>query len=183
MSTESGHEYETTEVREDGTSEAVAAAGAAETGLIHLPLQHGEGDPEPAEEDEGLTAPPEPAPMMPEAVSTYGSPGGAAGVPDAAPVATPASAPTPAPTVTPSVTDYAERVRAIQLGFIDDPRQAALAADDLLAEVVQTFADDMARRRRELESATGDGATPDTERLRLAVRRSRELVELLSGAN
>jgi len=46
---------------------------------------------------------------------------------------------------------------------------------------LQAFADDMARRRPELESATGDGAAPDTERLRLAVRRSRELVELLSG--
>jgi hypothetical protein len=102
---------------------------------------------------------------MPEAVSTYGSSGGAAGVPDA----------------TPGTTDYAGRVHAIQLGFIDDPRQAALDADDLLAEVLQAFADDMARRRRELESATGDGAAPDTERLRLAVRRSRELVELLSG--
>jgi hypothetical protein len=37
----------------------------------------------------------------------------------------------------------------------------------------------MARRRSELEDGTTDGAAPDTERLRQAVRRSRELVDAL----
>jgi hypothetical protein len=53
-------------------------------------------------------------------------------------------------------------------------------ADDLLAEALQAFADDMARRRRDLDATSDNGAAPDTEHLRLAVRRSREIVELLS---
>ncbi|HEX4787163.1 MAG TPA: hypothetical protein VH372_01790 [Actinospica sp.] len=80
-------------------------------------------------------------------------------------------------------TDFAERMSAIQLTFIDDPRQAAVDADDLLAEALQAFADDMASRRRELDAASADGAAPDTEHLRLAVRRSREIVELLSRSD
>jgi hypothetical protein len=80
-----------------------------------------------------------------------------------------------------SDTKYTERLKAIQLAFIDDPRQAALDADDLVAELLRTIADDVARRRDELEAA-GDGGSgsPDTENLRLAVRRSRELVTLLT---
>lgn len=77
--------------------------------------------------------------------------------------------------------DYAERMRRIQVGFIDDPLGAALGADDLLSEVLRAFADDVARRRRELE-AGGEGASPDTETLRLAVRRTREFVDLLAHA-
>jgi hypothetical protein len=93
------------------------------------------------------------------------------------------SQPEAEPRAATGVADLTERMLGIQLAFIDDPRQAAMDADDLLAEVLQVFADDMARRRRELDSGSVDvGAGPDTEHLRLAVRRSRELVELLSRA-
>ncbi|MBR7826675.1 hypothetical protein KDK95_10205 [Actinospica sp. MGRD01-02] len=82
-----------------------------------------------------------------------------------------------------SDTAYAERLNAIQLAFIDDPRQAARDADDLVAELLRAIADDMARRRGELEAADDEGASPDTENLRLAVRRSRELVTLLTQSD
>ena len=78
--------------------------------------------------------------------------------------------------------DHVERMRMIMIGFIDDPRKAALDADDLLAEVLRSVTESLARRRRELETESSDAATPDTERLRQAVRRSRELVDVLTQA-
>ena len=78
--------------------------------------------------------------------------------------------------------DHVERMRTIMLGFIDDPRKAALDADALLAEVLRSVTEALARRRGELESEPSDAATPDTERLRQIVRRSRELVDVLAQA-
>lgn len=78
--------------------------------------------------------------------------------------------------------DPVERMRTIMLGFIDDPRKAALDANALLAEVLQSVTESLARRRRELETEPSDAATPDTERLRQVVRRSRELVDVLAQA-
>lgn len=81
-------------------------------------------------------------------------------------------------------TAYTERLKTIQLAFIDDPRQAALDADDLVAELLRSIADDVARRRDEIEADSHNrDASPDTENLRLAVRRSRELVTLLTQAD
>lgn len=78
--------------------------------------------------------------------------------------------------------DHIERMRMIMLGFIDDPRKAALDADALLAEVLRSLTDSLARRRQELETKLSDPATPETERLRQIVRRSRELVDVLTQA-
>lgn len=78
--------------------------------------------------------------------------------------------------------DHVERMRTIMLGFIDDPRKAALDADALLAEVLRSVTESLARRRGELEAESSDAATPDTERLRQVVRRSRELVDVLAQA-
>lgn len=87
----------------------------------------------------------------------------------------------PAPSTSPPADSVADRLQEIQLAFVDDPRQAALDADDLLAEALRSCVDDVGRRRRELEAAAQDGdGVPDTEHLRLAVRRSRELIEMLS---
>jgi hypothetical protein len=73
------------------------------------------------------------------------------------------------------------RMQEIQLGFIDDPRRAALDAQKLLEDVLRSLAEDLYRQRDELQNAPLDGA-PDTERMRLAVRRSRQLVETLTEA-
>ena len=78
--------------------------------------------------------------------------------------------------------DHIERMRTIMLGFIDDPRNAALDADALLAEVLRSVTDALTRRRWELEAEPADAAGWDTERLRQVVRRSRELVDLLAQA-
>jgi hypothetical protein len=77
-------------------------------------------------------------------------------------------------------TDYSERMQQIQLAFIDDPRKAALDADDLVSELLRSFTEELARRRAEFATEPGDGAAPDTERLRQSVRHYRELVDTLS---
>jgi len=79
-----------------------------------------------------------------------------------------------------TVTDHSARMQEIQVAFIDDPRQAALDADDLLAEVIQSFTAQLARQRDALHSSSADGV-PDTERMRLAVRRSRQLIDALAN--
>jgi hypothetical protein len=75
--------------------------------------------------------------------------------------------------------DYTERMNRIQLDFIDDPRKAALDADGLASELLQACGDELAQRRKGLTAKPGDGA-PDTEHLRQAVRRYRELVDTLA---
>lgn len=84
---------------------------------------------------------------------------------------------TAAPMVT---TDYSARMQEIQVAFIDDPRQAALDADDLLADVLQSFTAELARQRDALNTSSADGV-PDTERMRIAVRRSRQLIDTLAN--
>jgi hypothetical protein len=73
------------------------------------------------------------------------------------------------------------RMQEIQLSFIDDPRKAALDSQDLLAEVLRSLAEELAGQRGALENPTPDGA-PDTERMRLAVRSSRQLIDALTHA-
>lgn len=79
-----------------------------------------------------------------------------------------------------TATDHTVRMQEIQVAFIDDPRQAALDADDLLAEVLRSFTEGLARQRDALNSPSADGV-PDTERMRLAVRRSRQLIDTLAN--
>ena len=77
-------------------------------------------------------------------------------------------------------TDYPDRMREIQLAFIDDPRKAALDADGLVSELLRAFTDELAQRRKELATEPGDGEAPDTERLRQSVRRYRDLIDALA---
>lgn len=79
-----------------------------------------------------------------------------------------------------SGTDHYGRMQEIQVAFIDDPRKAALDAENLVADVLQSFADQLARQRDTLRNSPADGV-PDTERMRLAVQRSRELIGVLSN--
>jgi hypothetical protein len=91
------------------------------------------------------------------------------------------SATTEALLVHPAETDHVARMREIQLAFVDDPRKAAQDADRLVEDLVRALTADLARRRREL-GAAADASAPATEQLRLAVRRYRELVDLLARA-
>lgn len=85
--------------------------------------------------------------------------------------------------------EYSERMREIQLEFIDDPRQAARDADGLIEDLLRGLTADLQRRRSEFGSgllkttdAQADEVAPPTEDLRVSVQRSRELVDLLAQA-
>lgn len=82
--------------------------------------------------------------------------------------------------------EYSERMREIQLEFIDDPRQAARDADGLIEDLLRGLTADLERRRSDLStgmlSTDSQDEAPPTEDLRVAVQRSRELVDLLAQA-
>ncbi|MDI5967443.1 hypothetical protein, partial [Streptantibioticus silvisoli] len=77
-----------------------------------------------------------------------------------------------------------QRAQQAAMGFIDGPRHAAEEMDALFEEVSALFTDGLAARRdqvRKLWSA-GDGHAEDTEELRQAVQRYRQLVRGLIDA-
>ncbi len=76
--------------------------------------------------------------------------------------------------------DQSERMREIQLGFVDNPRRAALDAQELLLDALQSLTEESVRERDALRGSV-DEANPDTERMRLAVRRARELIDAVSS--
>ena len=108
-----------------------------------------------------LSEPPPPASATPLIPGGPGLPGSAAGAVDAA-------------------GDQSERMREIQLGFVDNPRRAALDAQELLIDALQSLTEESVRERDALRGSV-DEANPDTERMRLAVRRARELIDAVSS--
>ena len=108
-----------------------------------------------------LSEPPPPASATPVIPGGPGLPGSVAGALDAA-------------------GDQSERMREIQLGFVDNPRRAALDAQELLLDALQSLTEESVRERDALRGSV-DEANPDTERMRLAVRRARELIDAVSS--
>ena len=62
---------------------------------------------------------------------------------------------------------------AIQVGFVDEPRQAVERADSLVAAAMQRLAEVFAEERARLEGQWDRGDNVSTEELRLALRRYR----------
>jgi hypothetical protein len=75
------------------------------------------------------------------------------------------------------------RWRDLQLKFIDDPQAVAAEAESLVAEAVDALTAALHARKDALSDWRGDGGTgnEDTERLRAAVRRYRDLFDHLLG--
>jgi hypothetical protein len=75
--------------------------------------------------------------------------------------------------------DFRARWDAVQIAFVDDPRQAVRQADELVAQVMKSLAESFAGERSRIESEfiENDGAT--TENLRLALRRYRSFFQRL----
>ncbi|GII65660.1 hypothetical protein Skr01_57450 [Sphaerisporangium krabiense] len=73
--------------------------------------------------------------------------------------------------------DFLGRWREVQAGFVDDPRDAVERADRLVEEAV----DALTTRRKNLADRWKNGGDGDTERLRLALRDYRSLLEELVG--
>jgi len=68
---------------------------------------------------------------------------------------------------------------AVQISFVDDPKQAVRKADELVAEVMTCLAETFSKERVELEGQVDrtDGAS--TENLRVALRRYRSFFQRL----
>jgi hypothetical protein len=70
-------------------------------------------------------------------------------------------------------TDLHARWDAIQVGFVDEPRQAVEQADSLVAGAMKRLAEGFAEERARLEGQWDRGDSVSTEDLRLALRRYR----------
>jgi hypothetical protein len=78
-----------------------------------------------------------------------------------------------------AATDLRARWDMVQKSFVDDPREAVHAADDLVAQVTRSLADTFAKQRSALEKGLGQAEAPSTENLRIALRQYRSFFERL----
>jgi hypothetical protein len=72
---------------------------------------------------------------------------------------------------------YHSRFEAVQSEFIDEPRQAVEKAASLVEEAVDLMMHTLKHELEQVRSELGDGN--DTERLRIAFRRYRDVLESL----
>lgn len=75
--------------------------------------------------------------------------------------------------------DFRARWDAIQVGFVDEPRQAVQQADSLVAGAMKRLAEMFAAERGKLEGQWDRGDDVSTEDLRLALRRYRSFFSRL----
>lgn len=69
--------------------------------------------------------------------------------------------------------DFRERWNALQVGFVDEPRQAVQEADSLVAGAMKRLAEIFAEERARLDQQWDRGGDVSTEDLRIALRRYR----------
>jgi hypothetical protein len=75
--------------------------------------------------------------------------------------------------------DLRTRWSEVQIGFVDEPRQAVEQADALVAEVMQRLAEVFSSERAELERQWSQGDDVSTEDLRVALQRYRSFFDRL----
>ena len=75
--------------------------------------------------------------------------------------------------------DFRSRWDLVQRSFVDDPREAVHAADELVEQVTQSLAQTFAQQRSELEKRLDQAESPTTENLRIALRHYRSFFERL----
>jgi hypothetical protein len=78
-----------------------------------------------------------------------------------------------------ATSDFRARWDLVQRSFVDDPRAAVTAADELVGQVTKTLADMFAEQRSSLEKGFGEAKAPTTENLRIALRQYRSFFERL----
>jgi hypothetical protein len=77
-----------------------------------------------------------------------------------------------------AVVDFRSRWEVVQQGFVDDPPSAVKDADSLVGHVLEELSATFEDQRRHLEGQWSDGE-PDTEELRLTLRRYRDFFDFL----
>lgn len=75
-----------------------------------------------------------------------------------------------------------DRWRALQAGFVDEPRETVSAADSLVAELLRDLAESFDGARSKLEEQWSSGGDVSTEDLRLTLQRYRSFFERLLEA-
>jgi hypothetical protein len=79
----------------------------------------------------------------------------------------------------PVAEDFRRRWDAVQIGFVDDPRQAVRSADELVAQVMKSLAETFAEQRAEIEAGVDRSEQANTENLRVALQRYRSFFQRL----
>jgi len=74
---------------------------------------------------------------------------------------------------------FRSRWDAVQIGFVDDPKQAVKQADELVAQVMKSLAESFSRQRSNIEGAAQGGNDASTEGLRVALQRYRSFFHRL----
>jgi hypothetical protein len=75
--------------------------------------------------------------------------------------------------------DFCSRWDAVQIGFVDDPRQAVRQADELVAQVMKSLAESFSAERARFEGQLEQKDSASTENLRVALRRYRSFFQRL----
>jgi hypothetical protein len=75
--------------------------------------------------------------------------------------------------------DFRSRWDLVQRSFVDDPREAVHAADELVAQVSENLAQTFANQRSALEKGWDQAEQPTTENLRIALRQYRSFFDRL----
>jgi hypothetical protein len=78
-----------------------------------------------------------------------------------------------------AATDFRARWDLVQRSFVDDPKRAVHAADELVAHVTRSLTESFARQKSELEKSFDQEESPSTESLRIALRQYRAFFERL----
>jgi hypothetical protein len=77
--------------------------------------------------------------------------------------------------------DFRARWDAVQIGFVDDPRNSVRKADELVAQVMKSLAETFSTERTRLEQQLDgdDAGSGSTENLRVALQRYRSFFQRL----
>lgn len=75
--------------------------------------------------------------------------------------------------------DFRAAWDTVQIGFVDDPKQAVRKADELVAQVMRALAETFSNERAKLESQVDQTDDGSTENLRIALRCYRSFFERL----
>ena len=75
--------------------------------------------------------------------------------------------------------DFRAHWDAVQISFVDDPKQAVRNADELVAQVMKSLAETFSNERATLEGQVDQADEASTEDLRVALRRYRSFFQRL----
>jgi hypothetical protein len=75
--------------------------------------------------------------------------------------------------------EFRSRWDTVQIGFVDDPRQAVRQGDELVGQVMKSLAETFSNERATLEGQLDQTDKASTETLRVALQRYRSFFERL----